>query len=521
MMSGKWTSTEECELIRLYGLGLTFSQMRDQSELMKKRYVGNAMSLRDKVFGLQKERVKKGAALGELSEPLKSEKYDYRNYAKLIAKGSIVVRGVKRKSVAKAVVVSGVKRKLPEKKEEEKVAGLVSFLKGLSQIDHNSRCGLLLGQGRRIEFDTSFCFVNIHQCKCKTPCTFRRHHNTWVGREEWYPFEEGECVRKGSGSCDKKKMKVRSGCKVSSDYDSEVFYKEVILRDERKSVKALEKYSKVLVKLFKDGMLNFLRCPEYMMQQLDFTAHTLKYNLYVLKQFMSSLTYSEKLLIVGYNFGCAEENISRLYTYVSEAVRLNYESQEKSSSENLKWIEWKELEGMIPLVYVSGTDQEYLSFLLMVSQGPLRNDYATLKFILKEQENHDVDMIEDNYVDFRKEIFVWNDYKTVKSYGRLEIGFKNEAIRLELMKIAHRKFLDGKNYLFETSKKVQMTRGDFGVMLNDITERWSGRRIGSQMMRKIFTSEGRKDEMSCIESKELASSLMHSVASSSNIYRKR
>lgn len=91
----KWTEIETKTLIDLYGEGLSFSQMRDRNELMKARYLANPMGLRDKIYGLQKERIKNGEGLGPLSRPLTSEKYDYRVFSEDLARRTITVRGKK------------------------------------------------------------------------------------------------------------------------------------------------------------------------------------------------------------------------------------------------------------------------------------------------------------------------------------------------------------------------------------------------------------------------------------------
>jgi hypothetical protein len=570
--SKNWSKEEVETLVRLYGEGMSFSNMRSESTLLAARYKSSPMSLRDKIFSLQKERIKLNLELGELEKALPSEKYDYRNYAKKLEEGGINVRKRKEfetemikddKSLKKSKTdtLSEYKKKMIKDNTKIKVGDIsatvdaliddlkeeISVFPKMLKIRYNEKCGLLLGQAREIEFSKE-CFKKINNCRCDIACSIRWYHNMWRKRDLWFPLckeeveeEKGKLFESKNYNTQKsdvlyfhnseKKMEMKM--KLSDDdYNKmqyykrtllesieDTFYEKVMSRMKKKS-KLTKNYLSMILHIKKSGVLNSLSTPELIIKKLEhYELQTLNKKIYVIRLFIENLTYQEKLELIGYDFGLSLEYIQRMYGYFLKEIEIRYESQEKTEKEEKNWMPWNELQDLLPRVYIEGTDQEYLAFLLMTRAQTLRNDYSTLKF-KKDGMDDEIDEEIDNYVDLDKNMFVWNNYKTDQEYKRLEMKIVDDTVIKELLKFGYRRTLEKKDYIFEGFGKSQMKRQEFGVMLNNLTERLTGKRIGSQMMRKIMVSSARKNDLSLSDSKELAKNAMHSVRMSSSVYRK-
>lgn len=592
-MSKFWSSEEEQVLIRLYGEGMSYSDMRKESPLLAARYKKSAVSLRDKIFSLQKDRIKNGIPLGELERQLAQDsKYDYMIYQKSFTEGKIATRkrnpfNIKAsvsKKAKKEESMKWIKRDLDSKERSSILPEQVNALidkeskNDFPRFDserHIDSCGILMGQCIPIEYDDSFCFTGAQKCKCPILCTIRRHQNKFLKRNEWFPLEDvGTVTEYKNLNAPPKDLKGGLNPKTIAPFDSNEFYLEVLCRDPKRKTGVSAQYCKVILTMKKDGSLYHLKNAEFTMRKMEhLSLHTLKKYLYAINCLFETLSLNEKLRLMGYSCGVAREQFCKYYEDLRDRVDKQYETQKKSLNEEKKWVKWEKLEKSLPRAYITCSDQEYLGYLLMIQQQTLRNDYATLKYILEDSgpvykpvvnstsknfdsdsdssvdttsdEDDDIDemeiddkpyidsqlnaeplpeldpfdMNEENYVDFKRGIFVWNKYKTVKTHGKKEVPIKEEVLQ-ELKREAYRKRVQCKNYLFVNNRNTQMTRAEFGVMINNVTERMVGKRVGSTMMRKILTTEARAGDMSYEASIKLADSLMHTVSTSSTIYRK-
>ncbi len=147
-----------------------------------------------------------------------------------------------------------------------------------------------------------------------------------------------------------------------------------------------------------------------------------------------------------------------------------------------------------------------------VDQNMLRNEARSLKIGGYDREK-------DNYVDLENGKIVWNDYKTSGSMKRQEFEI-SEKIEKELGVLISRRERNGEEMLFVKQDGKGFNTGDFGnFMIRGLESYMGGRRIGSQMMRKIYVSEERCGEKSIAEKKEMSRRMLHSVGMSEKYRR--
>ena len=653
-----WTEEEVKILIELYGQGKGYSEMRDASPLLREKYTSNTTSLRDKILGLQKERIRNNEPLGELSRPLLGEKYDYRNYEKKLSEGTIIPR--KRKNIdnvdqmnskkiskpkksnnptdmcvvcpnckntldSKYLLIVGImcncgvspwellnemncKRdwivyiiqekmynglsdpiehigvtmdlmnsikghtyftfeimkvftttrlytteifKVPKKENNclittEKINKTIDALLDIkvcvdlpkfSNVKHKS-VGLLFYGGITEPVFDDFCFEKDRDCVCTIQCPYRMYHNNWRIKyldqdvDLWYPLSQSEIEGKLSFYPNEMSLIKKRKCEDSSHYPcshSDDFYKQVMYRDRCSPYSKCKKLTNCLMRIKNDGYVSQLVDPRTMVSEMlyekGYTIQTLQKKLDTLKMFLRNMTSREKNVLFGVNN--LNEEINGYYKYTIEKRNEIYDLQEKNKQEREKWLPWDDLVELLPTVFEKGTDQEYLGYLLMIKQQTLRNDYATLKIVNYDDDDdkndnvneNSVNMKEDNYIDFKTKEIVFNHHKNDWYMGKTSFPIKQDLLPI-LSREAYRRLENGQNFLFENQIGEQMSKNQFGKMMNDLTERLTGKRIGSQMMRKIQTSSVHKNDITRQEAKELAKSQMHSEDTSLKMYRK-
>ena len=114
------------------------------------------------------------------------------------------------------------------------------------------------------------------------------------------------------------------------------------------------------------------------------------------------------------------------------------------------------------------------------------------------------DAEKENYIDFDKNKFVFNIYKTSKNYDEQEI-----EIPRRLKKILKRyvKLLGDNEYLLTTQKNTPLTSSYLTKQLNRIF----GANISTSMLRHIYLSEKYKDVPALAEMQKTAEEMGHSV----------
>ena len=155
---------------------------------------------------------------------------------------------------------------------------------------------------------------------------------------------------------------------------------------------------------------------------------------------------------------------------------------------------------------------EYL-LIYLYSKYPLRNEFAMLNVINgKDKIKNDK-----NYLQMmnKKARLILNNYKTNKEYGQKVIDLDNDDFKL--LKNYLKRNQD-KQYLLYNKNGTPMSRNQMSHFLIKTFEKYLNKRIGTQMLRKIYLSSKYADTMK--EQKKDAYIMGHSTNTAQNIYTK-
>jgi len=122
-----------------------------------------------------------------------------------------------------------------------------------------------------------------------------------------------------------------------------------------------------------------------------------------------------------------------------------------------------------------------------------RNDIASINVVDNEDnldENKNYLVVGDKYK------IILQNYKTKKKYGKKEYILDKNLQRL-VKKLL--KYNDSGYLLLNKSRKSKMTRNNLTLHLNRIFMKYTGKKIGSSMLRHIQSSELNKDKISLLE----------------------
>ena len=190
--------------------------------------------------------------------------------------------------------------------------------------------------------------------------------------------------------------------------------------------------------------------------------------------------------------------------------------QEKTDKQAANWMDWGEVKKVWDDMYMkirpvlnskTAPDSRQLNDLvrfmvLTLSSGiffpPRRSEWVFMK--IKE-----VDKEVDNWIDSKKNEFVFNTYKTKKSLGTARVAFPKE-FKTILGKYL-KKLPEEQEYLIFNTKGGRLSNAALTQMLNVMF----GKKIGTSMLRHIFLSDKFKDVPKLTELEETARELGHSV----------
>ena len=149
----------------------------------------------------------------------------------------------------------------------------------------------------------------------------------------------------------------------------------------------------------------------------------------------------------------------------------------------------------------------------------MRNDLAELKVIkhrdyikLSKDEEEKNNWI---IIDGRARNVILNNFKTKKSFKKVKIELDKELARVI------RKFLklNDTGYLLINQKGTPLTKNTFSVYFRRMMKKYTGKSVGSSMLRHIFITQKTKGMTSVAERRELADKMLHSVSTQS-LYHK-
>lgn len=189
--------------------------------------------------------------------------------------------------------------------------------------------------------------------------------------------------------------------------------------------------------------------------------------------------------------------------------------QEKSEKQAANWMDWDDVKKVWDDMYSkvkpllnskAELDSKQVGDLvrfmvLTVTSGvffpPRRSEWVSMK--LKPE-----DKSKDNWVDMKKNEWVFNSYKTAKKYGEERIPFPKEfkaILNKYIKKVGDRDLL-----VFNT-KGAALSNAALTQMLNSVF----GKKISTSMLRHIYLSNKFKDVPRIAELQKTADSLGHSV----------
>jgi integrase len=203
-----------------------------------------------------------------------------------------------------------------------------------------------------------------------------------------------------------------------------------------------------------------------------------------------------------------------------EQINLN-KTNEKNENEIKNWVSYNELEKIFNDNYNKYIDiinekkkvkiNEYyniqnmviMSFYILIE--PVRSsEIASLKY-----QNYDIN--DDNYIDIKKKILVFNEFKTSKTKNQLIIDLKQNKQLINLIKsfiLFKQNNGFNRDYLFNSNDDTNIDNSQLAKRLNHII----GKNISSSMIRKIYLSDKYNDTLETINNiNKSAKNMMNST----------
>jgi hypothetical protein len=189
------------------------------------------------------------------------------------------------------------------------------------------------------------------------------------------------------------------------------------------------------------------------------------------------------------------ENLYKQYSTILEDYNKNLRDQTTmTDTENENWIKKEDLDQVYNDLKDKYKDskQAYQNFVLLslyYLQAPRRNkDYQLLKISTKYNDSLTNEF---NYLDIKKKMFIFNNYKTAKKYNKQEININEELFQILINYIKAFKLKDGDFLLndLKTNEPYKNTNS-ITILLNRIFKK----KIGASMLRKMYLTSKYGDE---------------------------
>jgi integrase len=207
------------------------------------------------------------------------------------------------------------------------------------------------------------------------------------------------------------------------------------------------------------------------------------------------------------------------------------DTSEKTTKEKENWIDWKEVQSkhkglgdeVDKFVQQKLITPEQFSTLLhwvilslYTEIQPRRNqDYLDMYVVKKWNENMSKDK---NYLDLATQHFVFNKYKTQKTYGQQKLPIPEGLMRVIQLYLKHHPLVKGNKTKTTEYRFLVSPDGTPLTAVNAITRilnRIFGKKIGSSMLRHIFLSS----KYDIKEMENDAEAMGHSVSEQKNYMR--
>lgn len=411
-------------------------------------------------------------------------------------------------------------------------------------------CGVIFGNVKII--DMKYCFIkDITECRCSIVCSVRSIINSFKNLNKWQPIENDlvkENILRNEINIKEIDYSIGKGLPVRT----KEFLTEVVIRNKTIKDTTKKAYIENIKLLYNEGLLENSSTYEILYDWLNDVVF-IKYSesrnqtlLNVISLLFNQTTLKEKLLLWGNDWFTFYRKFTIFNKYYKEKLQRDY--NDKSNSEDKNWIEYPKLLEIVEEERKNIMEkfkdkkninelQKYVILMLHVKQAALRNDYNTV-MLFDYDENKDNYLVwEDkivsinicgticindiDYIDgFNREYkFVFNEYKTSKFLGRYEIDVKDD-VKEDLALLVDYRIKTGSKYLIIRLNGNCIDSPGYSQMLTEYTQKLTGKSIGSSLLRKIYISHMRKNELTNKESKELAKNMMHSEEIQRSLYRK-
>lgn len=232
----------------------------------------------------------------------------------------------------------------------------------------------------------------------------------------------------------------------------------------------------------------------------------------VVKSALSSETITPEMLksLTNYN---------KAFTAVAAEVKKQVETQKATPREESAMLPWLEIVKATDEFVATAIDaydpqmiQDAALMACYVYQPPRRLDFSPMKVVARQSKT-----IKENYLSVspKKMTFVFQDYKTAKTYGiqKQIVPQKLEAVLRQWLD------LNSSGWLFTTHEGTPMTEANLSAHLIRLFERQTGKKIGVDILRHSFISHLREGEMPLKQKQALAKKMGHSVATN-ELYRR-
>ena len=383
-----------------------------------------------------------------------------------------------------------------------------------------STCGLIFGNKSYSNMDdTTFCFLNKDTCNCNKKCYYRRIQNYLQGKPIW----SGIPVSKVRNNIRDYKETVHVKYGEPNPIWNEDYTKRIIDRNEKIKDDTRKGYKSKIGSLWKemtfdnDSLMNSLWMPWQFYTELKkrrWILSTRKTMVVAIMSMISHMTNTEILKVSGINASIIRHEYREVYNILVEELEEN--TQKFNDRERRNWVTTKELMEAIQKMEndcVTMYDkQRVLWYKMQIIQGATRNDGRTLKIGNYDKDN-------DNYICMESKQIVYNDYKTSWAMKRQEFEIRDELL-MELSEMITFQIGIHSDYLFSKICGGEFSSSEFGNhMMNGISKYIGNKRVGSQMIRKIVTSEYREGEKSIQEKDEWSRRMLHSSGMSEKYRR--
>ena len=202
--------------------------------------------------------------------------------------------------------------------------------------------------------------------------------------------------------------------------------------------------------------------------------------------------------------------------HLSSQLKQKKDSQDMTPKENKNWKDYEEIEKIYE-------DMRIVCEPLLKSKEPLSTDQMsklqdfiilslTCGYWIPPRRSEDwckmkikgYDTEKENYIDFEKKKFIFNIYKTSKTYDEQEVDIPK---KLKIILKRYVKILGNNEYLLTTKKGEPLTSSYLTKLLNRIF----GCNISTSLLRHIYLSSKYKDIPALADMQKTAEEMGHSV----------